>query len=126
MWYRPPRVRRSGVSEGAAQGPSEGAEPCDPRRLSWTESPWPRSIALRAGGAPCPREQRGVLLGYQRCLGNAGGEPAFPSLRGPSIYSGFSPGFLPLFMPLKEILSHLLFGAHENSCIKTEVITRNV
>ena len=89
---------------GAAQRPREGAEPCDPRRLSWTESPRPRSFPLRAGGAPCPQEERAVLLGHPRCLGNAGGEPAFPSLRGLSIYSGFSPGFLPLFMPLKETL----------------------
>lgn len=47
-------------------------------------------------------------------LETAGGEPAFPSLTGLSIYSGFSPRSLPLFTPLKETLKNLSLFINKN------------
>lgn len=105
VWYRPPRVRRFGVSGVPPRDPEKVPSPAI---LAGCPGPSPHGLApSRSGreGHPAPRSREpAVLLGHPRCLGNAGGEPAFPSLRGPSIYSGFSPGFLPLFMPLKETL----------------------
>ena len=100
--YRPRRLRRSGVSGVPPRGPVKVPSPAIPQAVL---DRVPRAPLLPPqGGRGTLAPGAAVLLGHPRCLGNAGGEPAFPSLRGPSIYSGFSPGLLPLFMPLKETL----------------------
>lgn len=47
-------------------------------------------------------------------LETAGGEPALPSLAGPSIYGRFSPRSLLLFVPLKETLKNLPLFVKKN------------
>lgn len=57
--------------------------------------------------------ERGCLS-IRGCLGNGLWGAAFPSLTGPSIYSGFSLRSLLLFLPLKETLKNASLFVKKN------------
>lgn len=63
------------------------------------------------------KQKRRCLSSLWVALETAGGEPAFPSLMGPSICGWFSPRSLLLFMPLKETLKKLTLFVKNKSDI---------